>query len=60
MLFTRRPRPNRSHRRDLRDEFLSLCRAEQIERLALPGRILRDIGLDCGCDGPGPTRPRGL
>ncbi|MDV7143702.1 hypothetical protein R3X27_13530 [Tropicimonas sp. TH_r6] len=33
-------------------EILSICHAEQVERLSLSPHLRRDLGLDCGCTGP--------
>jgi len=37
--------------KDIADELVSLCHASQIERLAAPKGLHKDIGLDCGCYG---------
>lgn len=40
----------RHHTQDIHEEVLSICRDQQFRSLALPGRIQKDIGIDCGCD----------
>lgn len=37
---------------DVREELLSMCRHDQITMLNLSRHMIRDIGLDCGCDIP--------
>ena len=34
----------------MRDEIDAICHALQIEALAVPGHLRKDVGLDCGCD----------
>lgn len=40
--------------KDVADELASLCHTDQIERLAAPKALHKDIGVDCGCDVPKP------
>ena len=40
--------------KDIEGELHSLCHADQIERLAMPAALRKDVGLDCGCDRPLP------
>jgi hypothetical protein len=46
--------------RDMADEIASLCHADQIDRLVAPRGLLKDVGLDCGCNGPMPATRRKL
>ncbi|EAR52829.1 tRNA pseudouridine synthase B [Oceanicola granulosus HTCC2516] len=46
-MFSRRRPASLASR--LEDELQALCNRAQIERLALPRRVRKDIGLDCDC-----------
>ena len=54
-MFKRRPAPPRQMPADLREEIEAMCHARQIEQLALPRALRRDVGLDCGCISPEPV-----
>lgn len=55
-MFARLFATPRRHPRDVAEEIASICRAAQLDRLALPSGLRRDVGLDCGCDSPGTRR----
>ena len=40
---------------DLQNELHALCHASQIEKLAAPKVLHRDIGVDCGCTATEPS-----
>ncbi len=47
-------RPSARLPRTIEEELHSLCHAAQVE--ALSPHLRRDIGVDCGCDMPVPSR----